>query len=233
MPQDIFGTNTDPTTGQSYSATGGFHHVTSLPSWMPTQGANEAQLMEQYRGTNAAYDTNPYDVASQRLQANLLTSSLNAGTNAARDYSNRARQSGASGMGAGLVKAEAQVGARATAGGMELERQRFDASQREAAATHATQIATTLGQLRDSYLRSLVTYATSEDATNAQYQTAANARRDASGRGGSDLHYTTGTGLGRGSSEFSFGSNQEATNFFQQNQGTQTAFGYVPPSWHG
>lgn len=218
----------------SSSSTPAYQRVTSLPSWMPTQGANEAQLMEQYRGTNAAYDTNPFDVASQRLQVNVLTSALNAGNNAARDYSNRARQSGASGMGAGLVKAEAQVGARATAGGMELERQRFDASQREAAATHATQIATTLGQLRDSYLKSLVSYATQEDAISAQFTTANRAREDAAGQRGNNLHYTTGTGLGTGNTfDFSFGSNQEATDYFHRNQGTQTAYGYVPPSFGG
>lgn len=224
-----------------YSSTSGpaYPRVTALPSFFPSQSSNERELQQQYQGTNAAYDTSPYDAASERLQSNILTTALNAGSNAASDYSNRARQAGGSGMGAGLVKAQAQVGARATAGGMELERQRFDASQREAAATHATQIATTLGQLRDSYLKSLVSYATAEDSISANFEAAERARRNSSGpgggRGGSDLHYTTGTGLGTGSSEFSFGSNQQATDFFHQNQGTQTAYGFVPPSnpWGG
>lgn len=146
-----------------------YDRVTSLPSWMPTEQQNEQQLMEQYRGTNQAYDTSAYDQASEAQQSRTLTSALNAGNNAAADYSNRARQAGGSGLGAGLVKAEASVGAQSSAGQMKLDQAKFDAEQRTAAATHATQIATTLGTLRDSYLKSLVSYATSEDATMAEY----------------------------------------------------------------
>lgn len=146
-----------------------YERVTSIPDWLPTQGANEQELTDQYRNTNQAFDTSAFDQASGAQQSRVLTTAMNAGNNAAADYANRARQAGGSGMGAGLVKAEAMTGARATAGNMELDRQKFDASQREAAATHATQIATTLGTLRDSYLKSLVQYSTSEDATMADY----------------------------------------------------------------
>jgi hypothetical protein len=161
-----------------------YDRVTSLPSWMPTEQNNEQQLMEQYRGTNTAYDTSAYDQANESQQSRLLTTALNSGNNAAAEYSNRARQSGGSGLGAGLVKAEASVGARSTAGAMALDKAKYDAEQRTAAATHATQIATTLGTLRDSYLKSLVSYATSEDATMAEYTAKMAALRQTGGGAG-------------------------------------------------
>lgn len=218
-----------------YGSAPAYERVSSIPSWLPTQQANERELTEQYRGTNDAYSTSAFDQASEAQQSRVLTTALNAGNNAAAEYANRARQSGGSGLGAGLVKAEAATGARATAGAMELDRQRFDASQREAAATHATQIATTLGQLRQSYLGSLVQYATSEDATMAGYMSnmAQIAANDPNRRRTGGLAYNYGTGLGRGSTEFSFGSADEATNYFQNNRGRQTAYGFVPPNYGG
>lgn len=208
-----------------------YERVSSIPSWLPTQGANEEQLMEQYRNTNQMFDTSAYDTASQGQQSRLLTTALSSGNNAAAEYANRARQAGGSGLGAGLVKAQAGTGARAVAGEMELERQRFDASQRAAAATHATQIATTLGQLRDSYLKSLVQYATSEDATMAGY-TAEMARLDASrrGTGGTNMltNYSVGSGLGRNNSAFTFGNEDQLRRYMKDNSGQLTPYGFIP-----
>lgn len=208
-----------------------YERVSSIPSWLPIQGANEEQLMEQYRNTNQMFDTSAYDTASQGQQSRLLTTALSSGNNAAAEYANRARQAGGSGLGAGLVKAQAGTGARAVAGEMELERQRFDASQRAAAATHATQIATTLGQLRDSYLKSLVQYATSEDATMAGY-TAEMARLDASrrGTGGTNMltNYSVGSGLGRNNSAFTFGNEDQLRRYMRDNSGQLTPYGFIP-----
>ena len=168
---DIYGT---------YSS-GGYAPISSIPSWLPP--LNVTELQDQYRNTNQMFDTSAYDLASTRQQGRTLTTALNAGNAAAADYSNRARQAGGSGLGAGLIKAQAQTGAQTTAGAMELERQRFDASQREAAATHATGIASTLGDLRGRYLNAIVDYATREDATNAQYDISRRTLR-ANNRGG-------------------------------------------------
>lgn len=145
-----------------------YDRVSSIPAWLPREGTQ--QLMDQYNQVASQFDTKGYDDASEGQQSRLLTTALNAGNNAATDYANRARQAGGSGMGAGLIKAEATVGARKAAGEMELERQKFDASQREKAAGLSSQIATTLGTLRDSYLKTLVSYATSEDATAASFK---------------------------------------------------------------
>lgn len=214
-----------------------YERVTSLPSWMPRQSANEAELMEQYRNTNQMFDSSSYDQASEAQQSRVLTTALNAGNNAASEYANRARQSGGSALGAGLVKAEAGVGARMAAGEMELERQRFDARQREAAATHATQIATTLGQLRDSYLKSLVSYATSEDSTMADFTARMAALEFGSDRDNATRNpfgnYSVGTGLGRNSTSFNFGSDQALRQYMRDNEGHMTPYGYVPNASYG
>lgn len=139
-----------------------YAQVSSVPSWLPQERTGE--LESEYRNIPQNFSHSEFDTASKNQQSRVLTTSLNAGNAAAADYSNRARQAGGSGLAAGLIKAQAQVGAQSTAGAMELDRQRFDASQREKAATQAGQIAQTLGTLRDSYLKSIVSYATQEDA---------------------------------------------------------------------
>jgi hypothetical protein len=149
------------------SSTPAYARVSAIPSWLPPSDMHE--LSDEYSKIGQSFDTGQYDAASQGQQSRVLTTALNAGNNAATEYANKARQAGGSGMGAGLIKAQAEVGARRAAGDMELERQKFDASQREKAAGQAAQIATTLGQLRDSYLKTIVDYATKSDATSADF----------------------------------------------------------------
>lgn len=149
------------------STTPAYARVNAIPSWLPPSDMHE--LVDQYGKTGEMFGTGEYDAANQGQQSRVLTTALNAGNNAATEYANKARQAGGSGMGAGLIKAQSAVGGRKVAGDMELERQRFDASQREKAAGHAAQIATTLGQLRDSYLKTIVDYATKSDATSSEF----------------------------------------------------------------
>lgn len=150
------------------STTPAYERISSIPAWLP--GLNTGELSQQYRDLGKSFDTSPYDVASKSQESRVLTTALNAGNNAATEYANRARQSGSSGLGAGLVKAEAGVGAQKSAGEIALQRAQFDASQREKAAGLASQIASTLGNLRDSYLKSIVDYATKEDSISAEYK---------------------------------------------------------------
>jgi hypothetical protein len=186
MPNSIF---TDPNYSSSIftpsavgaSASGpAYERISSIPSWLPREG--NQQLLEQYGNIGKDFSTEGYDKESRGQQSRVLTTALNAGNNAAAEYANRARQQGGSAFGAGLVKAQAQVGAQKTAGDMALEREKFDASQREKAAGLASQIASTLGNLRDSYLKSIVSYATSEDQISADYS-AKMAAVDASRKG--------------------------------------------------
>jgi hypothetical protein len=152
----------------SSTSTPAYDRVSSIPDWLPKEGNGE--LLDQYNQVASQFDPKAFDEASQGQESRILTTGLNAGANAAADYANRARQAGGSGMGAGLIKAEASVGARKTAGDIALDRERFNAGQREKAATLSTQIATTLGNLRQSYLNTIVDYATREDATSAEYK---------------------------------------------------------------
>jgi len=154
--------------GQYVSGSGpAYDRVTSIPGWLPRERAGE--LEDQYRRTNEMFDTDPFRRASETQQTRVLTTAMNAGNNAAAEYANRSRQAGGNALGAGLMKAQAQVGARSEAGKLDMEKEKFIAQQREAAATHATSIAKTLGELRSNYLNSIVNYATASDRTNADY----------------------------------------------------------------
>jgi hypothetical protein len=163
------GVTTDPS-GTSTATAGSnpaYARVSSIPTWLPR--LNTGELSTEYSNIGKNFDTSGFDVASKGNESRVLTTALNAGNNAATEYANRARQSGGSGMGAGLIKAEAGVGAQKSAGEIALQREQFDASQREKAAGLASQIATTLGNLRDSYLKTIVNYATSEDDVSARF----------------------------------------------------------------
>lgn len=146
-----------------------YHPVDAIPGWLPAFDVHE--LEGEYAGVNSRFDTSAFDQTSKQQEARVLTAGLNAGNNAAAEYANKARQAGGSGMGAGLIKAETTVGAQRSAGDMALAREKFDASQREAAGNLATKIASTLGDLRKSYLDTIVNYATNTDRTNAGYST--------------------------------------------------------------
>lgn len=197
MPNDLWGGFTFGSTGSN--STNSPYPDRQLPSWMPTMDSMTRELQGEYGRVRSDFDTSQYDLASTRAEANTLTTGINAGNNAATAYANKVRQAGGSGLGAGLVKAESVVAGRKAAGDVALERARFDIQQREGAATQAASIASTLGELRNRYLASLVSYTTSEDATAA-------ARSKAGGGGGDyqGLPFTVGTGLGRGSSDFNF-----------------------------
>jgi len=118
------------------------------------------ELAAEYRNTGRAFSSSDYNVASRDQQSRVLTTATNSANAAAADYSNRARQAGGSGMGAGLIKAQAVTGARATAGAMELDRAKYETEQRERAAGHAAGIARDLGKLRTDYLSTLTAAAT-------------------------------------------------------------------------
>jgi hypothetical protein len=201
-----------------------YQQVTSIPGWLPRERTQE--LEDQYRNTNARFDTSAYDAGNRAQQSRTLTSASNSANAAAAEYANRARQAGGSGLGAGLVRAQAVTGAREIAGKMELERLQHDSEQREHAANYAATIANQLSTIRNQYLQSIVNYATTTDRTNAdfvstQHRTdteaataaarlaAEHPRVNTGGIGG----WTVGTGLGRGSSQFTFGSWQDALSY--------------------
>lgn len=155
-----------------------------LPSWLPSSGSQIRELQTEYGNVNSNFDTSAYDSAASAMQGHIASAAMTGANNAATEYANRARQAGGSGAGAGLVKAEAQVGAQRTIGESKLEVAKYDIAQREAAAGQAAQIASTIGSLRDSYLKSLVSYTTSEDQISADFYTKNRALDQSGGRGG-------------------------------------------------
>lgn len=156
------------TAGVGYGAAlPAYPRVSAIPSWLPSEGGS--QLQTELEEVPSAFSTSGFDKASEDQQSRVLTTALDAGNNAATEYANKARQQGGSGMGAGLIKAEAGVAGENTAGQIALQRAQFDASQREKAATLSSQIANNLGNLRDSYIKTLTNYATSEDSISENY----------------------------------------------------------------
>ena len=162
-----------------------YPRVSAVPSWLPGEGAGP--LQSALAGVPGAFSSAGFDAASQAEQGRVLTQGLSAANNAAMEYANKARQSGGSGLGAGLLKAEGAVSARSAAGDIALKQQEFDASQREKAATLSSQIANNLGDLRQNYLKSIIGYATSEDQISADYYSKALGSGSGSGSGGRNL----------------------------------------------
>ena len=158
----------------------------TLPSWLPSSpDAITPELADQYGKVNAAYDTTAIDAAAKEQQAQDLTAGLTAANNAAAEYAAKTRQQGGSGAAAGAVKAQGDVTALRSAASEKLDLAKFDAQQREAAASQSAQIASTLSGLRSDYLRTLTGYAASEDATGTGRATAtAGAGVDTTGKGG-------------------------------------------------
>ena len=158
----------------------------TLPSWLPSSpDALTPELADQYSKVGAAYDTSAVDAAAKQQQAQDLTAGLTAANNAAAEYAAKTRQQGGSGAAAGAVKAQGDVTALRAAASEKMDLAKFDAQQREAAASQSAQIASTLSDLRSNYLKTLTGYASSEDATGTGRSTAgATAGVDTTGKGG-------------------------------------------------
>jgi hypothetical protein len=136
-----------------------------LPSWLPRSADSlTGELAAEYANVPKAYDTSAVDAASAQQQQRDLTTGLRAAGNAASEYTARTTQQGGSAAGAGLIRAEGQIGALNAAGQAKVEAAKYDVQQREAAAGQAAQIASTLSDLRTGYLKTLTGYAASEDA---------------------------------------------------------------------
>lgn len=135
-----------------------------LPSWLSSSGANSniKELTDTYAGIGAAFDPSA-QVAARNNQIGYNTSAGNqAANNAATDYSNRAAQSGASGLGAGAVKAQSLMPVLSQNAQLRTDAADVAAKAHQDATSLAAQVAGTIGQLRTSYLSSLTQYATGQ-----------------------------------------------------------------------
>lgn len=120
-------------------------------------GGNDiwSELMNEYGKVDSNFDTSKFDTAAENEYGNITTQAEKGATSAAAEYTARARQSGGSAEGAGLVKAEAQVAGRSTVADYRLKQMQYDIAQKEAGANLAADISSKLGSLRLGYLQNL------------------------------------------------------------------------------
>jgi hypothetical protein len=161
-------TNTAPTTLQTKPAIAPVRKPVVRPSIpsstivptpsTPTPEAGSdiwADLERQLAGVDESFSTAKYDAASEAAMGNIITMSEQSANTAAAQYAARARQSGGSAEGAGLIKAQALVTGRRTAEDVRLQKEQYDIAQKEAARQLSAEIAAHIDSLRMDYLRNL------------------------------------------------------------------------------
>lgn len=143
-----------------------------LPSWLsPNPDSNLGELTSAYAGIGAAFDPSGQVKARNDAIGYNTSAGTQAANNAATEFSNRAAQSGASQLGAGVVKAQAMMPVLAQNAALKTDAADVAAKAHQEGATLASQIASTIGQLRQSYLSQLTSYATGQQQLGlAQYQ---------------------------------------------------------------
>lgn len=134
-----------------------------MPSWLSKDpNSNLGELMQSYAGVPAAFDPSG-QVAARNNQIGYNTAAGGqAANNAATEFSNRAAQSGASGLGAGVVKAQAMMPVLQQNAALKTDAADVAAKAHQDAAGLAAQIASTIGNLRTSYLNTLTGFASSQ-----------------------------------------------------------------------
>lgn len=161
-----------------------------LPSWLSSNANSQmGELLKSYSAIPAAFD--PTDQVNARNNAIGFNTAAGtqAANNAASEFANRASQSGGSALGAGVVKAQSMMPVLQQNAALRTDAADVAARAHQSAATLASQIAGTIGQLRTSYLQTLTgfvgnqqalaldTYKANQgvagDAANRQYQYAA------------------------------------------------------------
>jgi len=168
-------------TGFNSSSSSGFASLQTpsadkyeLPSWLsPNPNDQLGELISSYGKIPAAYDTTNQVAANNKSIAYNTSAGTQMANNAATEYSNRAAQSGASGLGAGVVKAQSMMPVLAMNTKVRADSANIAAKASQEAATLASQVAGTIGQLRIQYLTHLTGYAENKaqlDLQNQQFQ---------------------------------------------------------------
>ncbi len=140
-----------------------------LPNWMPTNpDQNLTELLQSYAGVNSAFDPSGQVTARNNSIAQNTASGNQAANNAAREYANRAAQSGGSSLGAGVVKAQSLLPVMSSNNQLRTQAADVAAEAHQKAASLSSQIATTLSQLRTSYLGTLSDFAAKQQGMAMQ-----------------------------------------------------------------
>lgn len=161
-----------------------------MPSWL--QGGADSQMGEllgTYAGIGAAFDPTQQVAARNNAIGYNTSAGTQAANNAATEYSNRASQSGASGMGAGVVKAQAMMPMFSQNAALKIDAADTAAKAHREGTALASQIASTIADLRTSYLSTMTGYGLGQqnlalDKYKAEQATALGASQQALGFAG-------------------------------------------------
>lgn len=132
-----------------------------FPSWLskdPNTTAKEAMGTYGQIGANTNRIATGYNTAYNNAIGYNTSAGGQAANNAATEYSNRAAQSGASSLGAGAVKAQAMMPVYAQNAALKIGAADKAAQTYQKGMDQASGLASTIGQLRSSYLSTLVGY---------------------------------------------------------------------------
>lgn len=158
-----------------------------LPDWLsPNADSNMQELLSSYAGIQTAFDPSAQVEARNNAIGYNTAAGGQAANNAASEYASRAAQSGASSLGAGVVKAQSMMPVLQQNAALKTEAADVAAKAHQEAANLASQVASTIGQLRTSYLQTLTGFVgqqqglqldtfkanqgVASDAANRQYQ---------------------------------------------------------------
>lgn len=128
----------------------------NLPDWLnPNSDSQIGELLSSYAGVQSAFDPTAQVQARNDAIGYNTAAGGQAANNAASEYANRAAQQGGSTLGAGVVKAQAMMPVLAQNAALKTNAADVAAKAHQDAASLASQIAGTIGNLRTSYLSSL------------------------------------------------------------------------------
>lgn len=139
--------------------------------------------MQTYKGIPGAFDSSKQVGAINAQIGSQTTAGMQAANNAASQYAAAAQQAGGSTLGAGVVKAQSMMPVYAANAGLRTEAANVAAQNSQAAAGLAANVASTIGNLRQSYLNTLAGYTTSQQQLGLQtYEATQNVASQAANR---------------------------------------------------
>lgn len=140
-----------------------------LPSWLNQNPDSQlGELMSTYGGIQSAFDPSGQVQARNDAIGYNTSEGTQAANNAATEYANRATQSGGSALGAGVVKAQAMLPVLSQNAALKTDAADVAARAHHDAASLASQVASTIGQLRTSYLGTLAGYTSDQQRMQMQ-----------------------------------------------------------------
>lgn len=140
-----------------------------MPDWLNQNPDSQlGELLQTYGGIGSNFDPTGQVQARNDAIGYNTSAGTQAANNAATEYSNRAAQSGASQLGAGVVKAQAMLPVLSQNASLKTQAADVAAKAHQDAAGLAAQIASTIGNLRTSYLSTLTGYAQGQQQMQTQ-----------------------------------------------------------------